>query len=118
MNKSAKTLTKLALLATIVGIVAFFTANNATAYSANDGAGFEVASFDAKCGGDEKKAAKEDSGEKKAAKKESKCGEGKCGEGKCGGDEKKAAKKESGEKKAAKKEAKCGEGKCGEGKCG
>ena len=115
MNKSTKTLTKLTLLATILGFVAFFTVNNATAYTANDDASFEVASFDTKCGGDKKEAKTETKGEAKTeAKKETKCGEGKCG-----GD--KAAKKEAksgDDKKAAKKEAKCGEGKCGEGKCG
>jgi len=137
MNKSIKTFTKLIVLASLFGLVVFFATNNATANSANDGvARFEVASFDASCGGDSEKAEK--SADAKSEGKEAKCGEGKeakkadakaegkeakcSGEGKCG--EGKAAKKA--DAKAEGKEAKCGEGKaakeggkeakCGEGK--
>ena len=47
----------------------------------------EDTTTEAKCGGDEAKAAVSDKvDEAKASVKDAKCGEGKCGQGKCGGD--------------------------------
>ena len=92
MKKSAKTITKIALLVVAFAFTFGATANQAFATSTNATKTF------AKCGADKTAA-------KTTAKKDAKAAK-KCGEGKCGAD-KKAAK---GASKAAKK---CGEGKCG-----